>query len=156
MTTSAPTSDPQVLADPHGLVATGEPLATLPELARMIGCSGRALHSLLSRRLNDRVRHVRYRPGATRYHVQDVLTAVEPLKPELEERRQRAEELEAKNRAAKAARLAAAEAAQSARKARQARQSSRRASQTAPKQAPSAEAVEPEVVIVRRPPSRSE
>jgi hypothetical protein len=78
MTTSAPTSDPQVLADPHGLVATGEPLATLPELARMIGCSGRLLHSLLSRRLSDRVRHVRYRPGATRYHVQDVLTAVEP------------------------------------------------------------------------------
>lgn len=149
-------SDPQVLADPHGLVATGEPLATLPELARIIGCSGRALHSLLSRRLNNRVRHVRYRPGGTRYHVQDVLTAVEPLKPELEEHRRRAEELEASNRAAKAARLAAAEAAQSARKAKQARRSSRGPSQTAPKRASSAEVVNPEVVIVRRGPSGSE
>jgi hypothetical protein len=58
MTTS--TSEPHALADPHGLVATGEPRATIPELARRIGCSGRALHSLLGGRLKETVRHVRY------------------------------------------------------------------------------------------------
>jgi hypothetical protein len=95
----------------------------------MIGCSARALHSLLRGPLKETVRHVRYRPGGTRYHVRDVTTSVEPLKQEIEERRRRAEELEATDRAAKKARLAAAEAAQAARKAKQDRRSSRRPSQ---------------------------
>jgi hypothetical protein len=66
------------------------PRPRLPELARMIGCSGRALHSLLRGRVKETVRHVRYRAGGTRYHVRDVVTATEPWKQEIEERRRRA------------------------------------------------------------------
>jgi hypothetical protein len=145
-------SEPQVL-DPHGLLATGEPLATVPELARTIGCSGNALHSLLGGRLYDSVRFVRYKPGALRYCVSDVLTAVEPLKAEIEAHRRCAEELEAADRAAKAARVAAAEAAQSARKARQADRTRRDPRREAPAEAGAGPAKPPEV-IGRRPPPK--
>jgi hypothetical protein len=146
-------SEPQV-TDPHGLLATGEPLATVPELALTLGCSGKALHSLLGGRLYGLVRFVRYKPGGTRYCVADVLTAVEPLKAEIEERRRCAEELEATDRAAKAARVAAAEAAQSARKAKQADRTRREPRREARAQAAARPAKTPEVIIGRRPPSK--
>jgi hypothetical protein len=107
MTTPTPTSEPQVLADPHGLIPSGEPLATVPELARMLGCSGGALKGLLGGPLHKVVRFVRFKPGPCRYSVADVRAAVEPHRGKIEERRQRAADLETRDRAAKAARDAA-------------------------------------------------
>jgi hypothetical protein len=91
-------------SDPHGLFLSGEPLATLPELARMIGCSAKALRGLLDGPLCLRVRYVHRNPGPCLYAVADVLAAVEPHRGQIEERRLRAAEHEAAERAAKVAR----------------------------------------------------
>src|ERR1700722_3358399 len=99
-------TSPQV-TDPHGLLATGEELATAPELAKLLGVSTTVLRGLLGGRLYSLVRFVRYTPGASRYSVADARQAIEPHRPDIEARRLRAEEHAAKERAAKAAKDAA-------------------------------------------------
>jgi hypothetical protein len=99
-------SEPQVI-DPHGLVQLGEPVRTVPELAKLLDVSGKTIRRLLGGPLRETVRFVRFKPGACRYCVADVLRAVEPLKPQIAEWRRRADDLESEQRAAKAARIAA-------------------------------------------------
>jgi hypothetical protein len=97
--------------DAHGLLASGEPLATAPELAKTIGCSARVLRELLRGPLADRVRRVEYyNPGPWRYAVADALEAVKPHLAWIEERRQRGIEHEAAERAAREAKKTAAPA----------------------------------------------
>jgi hypothetical protein len=107
--------------DPHGLLASGEPLATASELAAILGVSGKALRELLGGLLYPRpdalgpvVRFVRGSPGPLRYSVADARTAIEPHRGAIEERRRRAAEQQAQH-AAKQARLAASSAAPSTR-----------------------------------------
>jgi len=107
MTRSAHIAEPQVMADPHGLIASGEPLATVPELARMLGCSGKALHAVLNWPLYRLVPFVRYRGAPSRYSTAAARIAIEPHRAEIEERRQRAQDLETRERAARAQRDAA-------------------------------------------------
>jgi hypothetical protein len=102
-------TEQHVTADPHALLTTGEPLATVPELAGRLGCSTGALKELLRGPLYERVRFVRCTPGPWRYCVADVVQAFEPHRAAVEARRLRAAELEASDRAAKAARGAATE-----------------------------------------------
>ncbi|MGO9837395.1 MAG: hypothetical protein ACLP1X_24655 [Polyangiaceae bacterium] len=99
-------SEPQVI-DPHGLLQSGEPVRTLPELAKLLDVSGKTIRRLLGGPLHETVRFVRFKPGGCRYCVADVLRAVEPLKPQIAQWRQRADDLERQQRAAKAATIAA-------------------------------------------------
>jgi hypothetical protein len=108
--------------DPHGLLDSGEELATQAELARLLGVSRAALRSLLSGPLYDVVRFVRGpKPGPWRYSVADARREITPRLPEIEARkRQAAERQEQEMAAAKAkrdAKAAAHEARPSARKA---------------------------------------
>jgi hypothetical protein len=112
----------EVIVDPHGLLQSGEELAILPEVARLLGCSGKALRELLAGPLSGRVRYLREKV-ATRYCVTDVRAAVEPHRQALGERRQRAAELETSDRAAKALRVAKTAAKHEARLAAKARRS---------------------------------
>jgi hypothetical protein len=95
-----------VISDPCGLLQSGEGLATLPEVARLLGCSGRALRKLLVGPLSGRVRYMRKAGGPTHYCVTDVRAALAPHREALAERRQRAADLETRERAAKALRVA--------------------------------------------------
>jgi hypothetical protein len=97
-------------SDPHGLLESGEELATRSELARLLGCSNRALHQLLSGPLSKRVRFVRD-PKPWRFSVADARAAFEPYRAEIESRRQRAIALDESNRAARAAKIAASQVA---------------------------------------------
>lgn len=102
--------------DPHNLLTSGVDLATLPELAELLGVSHKALRALFQTPdgpLYDRVPLVRSPKGGGpwRYSVADARAAIAPFLPEIEARRQRAAEREARERAAKAARMASANAA---------------------------------------------
>jgi hypothetical protein len=97
---------PQLIADPHGLLRSDEPLASTTELAAMLGCSGRALRALLGGPLHGRTRFVHYRPGPARYCVADVRSAFETYRAEVEARQRRAADREALERAAADARRA--------------------------------------------------
>ena len=61
-------TEPQTTVDPHNLIASGEPLATLHELAHALGApfSVTAVRMLLNGRLLQIVRHCRARPGPAR------------------------------------------------------------------------------------------
>jgi hypothetical protein len=97
--------------DPHGLLASGEPLATVPELARTIGCSSTALRRLLGGPLYEMVHFVGGGAGVPwRYSIADARTAFEPCRARVEERRRVADERQAAERAAKAAKKSAAPA----------------------------------------------
>ena len=98
--------------DPHGLLDSGEELATQAELARLLGVSRGALRSLLSGPLYDVVRFVRGpKPGPWRYSIADARREITPRLPELEARkRQAAERQEQEMAAAKAKRDAKAAA----------------------------------------------
>jgi hypothetical protein len=146
--TDDPMTEPQT-TDPHGLLLSGEELATLSELARLLGCSGRALSELLQGPLHARVRFVRSKPGPWRYSVKDALVAIEPHRVEIEARRQRAVELEASNRTAKAARIAATTAPAVKPTTMAPTTSSKPATKPTPKRSP-LRARSPEVVIVAR------
>jgi hypothetical protein len=108
--TNETATEPEV-TDPHELLESGQELATLAQLARLLSCSARMLNELLQGPLNARVRFVRRKPGPWLYSVTDARVAVEPYRAAIEARRQRAIELEASNRAAKAARIAASQVA---------------------------------------------
>ena len=104
MTTTLPTD---VVTDPHGLLGSGEELATEPELARVLRVSRAVLRELLHGPLYNRVRFVRYTKAPWRFCVSDARTAIEPHRPAIELRRRKADEQEAAERAAAAARRAA-------------------------------------------------
>jgi septum formation inhibitor MinC len=102
------TGKPRV-TDAHGLLDSGEELATLAALASMLGCSRNALRALLQGPLRA-VRWARREPEPTVYCVADARAGFEPHRAEIEGRRQQTIELERAGRAAKAARTAAANA----------------------------------------------
>jgi hypothetical protein len=116
--------DTNEITDPHGLLQSGEELATIGEIAPRLGCSKTALASLLHGPLHELVRRVCYNPG-TRYCVADVVKHYEPHRAEVEARRARGEALENGQRAAsakaKADRQAAHAALMAKKKAREAK-----------------------------------
>jgi hypothetical protein len=98
----------QQVTDPHRLLESGEDLASLSELASMLGCSNNALHKLLDGPLRGAVRWARREPAPAVYCVADARAGFEPLRAEVEASRRRAIEVQEAARAAKAARIAAA------------------------------------------------
>jgi hypothetical protein len=167
-------TEEQRAADDRALLASGEPLATLAELAAMIGVSAKNVRRVLNR---DDVPLVRYLKATSespsRFAVADVKAAVEPHRHEIEERQRRALALAAEERAAAGARKAARAAAHATHVAAKAGRPPRRSGQpsgtgsrAAPaKGAPSSKAhsssfparpargkPEPEVIVVRRRP----
>jgi hypothetical protein len=92
--------------DPHGLLGSGDALATEPELARILGVSRNVLHEMLHGPLHGLVRFVRYVKAPRRYCIADAQTAIEPHREAIEGRRREAEGREAAERAAAAARRA--------------------------------------------------
>src|SRR5208283_5144238 len=106
------------VTDPHGLLTSAEPTATLAELALTLDVSTSALRIVLKgeAEASEHVRFVRCRPASeSRYAVADVRAVVEKNRTWLDERRRQAAQLEATQRAAKQARTAANEAASNAR-----------------------------------------
>jgi hypothetical protein len=103
-------TDEKAPFDPHKLLATGEELATVPELARLLGVSRASLTPLLRGPLYKHVRFVRMPAGTGghRYSVADVRRAIEPHREALAERRRKADEREAQEQAAAAAARASA------------------------------------------------
>jgi len=97
------------VTDAHGLLDSGEELATLASVASMLGCSKNALRALLEGPLRA-VRWARREPEPAVYCVADARSGFEPHRAEIEGRRQQTIELESAGRAAKAARIAAANA----------------------------------------------
>jgi hypothetical protein len=81
---------PQV-TDPHGLLTSGEELASSGPLSLALGCSRAALEGLLGGPLYRLVRFVRYRPGPTLYAVADVRAAFEPYRAGIEARKAQAD-----------------------------------------------------------------
>ncbi|MDP9034971.1 MAG: hypothetical protein M3O50_09195 [Myxococcota bacterium] len=103
--------------DPHGLLPSGEPMATLAELAGMFDVSMNALRIVLQERAAGGARYVRRSPSReTLYAIADVRSAIAENRAWLDERRRVAAELEAMQRAAKALKKAANEAASSTRR----------------------------------------
>jgi hypothetical protein len=102
-------TDDQAPCDPHGLLTSGEELATENELAKLLSVPRVVLHKLLHGALYEHVRFVRAPPGAGkwRYSVADARAAIEPHRVAIEERRRKADAREAADRAAAAAREAA-------------------------------------------------
>jgi hypothetical protein len=168
-------SEEQRAADDRALLASGEPLATLAELAAMIGVSAKNVRRVLNRDDVPLVRYVKATSESpSRFAVADVKAAVEPHRHEIEERQRRALALAAEERAAAGARKAARAAAHATHVAAKAGRSPRRSGPpsgtgsraAAPTQgAPSSKAhassfparpargrPEPEVIVVRRRP----
>jgi hypothetical protein len=143
--------------DPHGLLDSGEELATQAELARLLGVSRAALRSLLGGPLHDSVRFVRGpKPGPWRYSVADARREITPRLPEIEARkRQAAERQEQEMAAAKAkrdAKAAAHEARPSPPKARgSAPVAGKRAEAPPPRDARHSRPAPAEVITRRRP-----
>ncbi len=164
-------SDEQREADDRALLSSGEPLATLAEVAAMIGMSAKNIRRVLSR---DDVPLVRYLKATlespSRFAVADVRAAVEPHRQEIEERQRRAlahaaEEREAAGakKAARAAAHAAHVAAKTARAPRRPAPSASAGSRAPGSSAPASKAhsarfparpagarPEPEVIVMRR------
>jgi hypothetical protein len=95
-----------VLIDPHGLLLSGEELATEGELARILGISRAALHPVFQA-ARAQIRHVHHKPGPCRYSVSDARKAIGPHLPELEARTHLAAARQASEVAAAEARRAA-------------------------------------------------
>jgi hypothetical protein len=80
--------------DPHGLLTSGEELATEAEPARLLSVPRNVLNDLLRGALYEHVRYVRTPPGAGgpwRYSVADALRAIAPHRAAIAERRRKAE-----------------------------------------------------------------
>jgi hypothetical protein len=119
-------NDHHGVSDPCGLLQTGEELATLPEVARLLGCSGKALRELFAGSLSGRVRYIRKDEGPALYCVTDASAAVDPHREALAERRQRAADRETSERAAKSLKVAKTAAEHESRLAAKAERSRRR------------------------------
>ncbi len=104
------------VTDPHGLLTSAEPTATLAELSVTLDVSTSALRIVLKGEASEQVRFVRCRPSSeSRYAIADVRAVVEKNRQWLDDRRRDAAQLEAAQREAKRARTAANEAASNAR-----------------------------------------
>jgi hypothetical protein len=86
-------TEDRFIADPHGLLASGEPLGTIAELATAHGLGRRLVRLVVHRRWQE-IRYVDVRPHR-RYHVGDFAAVVEQLAPALAERAKRIAETEA-------------------------------------------------------------
>jgi hypothetical protein len=98
----------QRTADDAALLASGEPVALLGEIAGMLGVSVKTLRWVVQR---DGAPLIRYlsSPRPVRHCIADVRSAVEAARPDIEARRRRAQEIEAAERAqAEASRAAKA------------------------------------------------
>ncbi len=114
------TTTPTDPLDPHNLVAKGEVLATVPEIAKLLGLSRSELDSVLHGELAGRVHFVRTPPGGGKwlYAVEDAKAAIAPLLPALDEARKRRAERQARDRADAANRKAERQAGHAAHVAR--------------------------------------
>jgi hypothetical protein len=110
----------QQIADPHGLLESGQEVLPPGQLASILGCSKNALRELLHGPLR-KVRWARREPEPAVYSVADARMAFEPHRAEVEAKRQRHIELEASGRAAANAAKEARIAADAKRKAEAAR-----------------------------------
>jgi hypothetical protein len=116
MENDASIGESQVI-DPSRLFESAEELATLANLARQLGCSGKALKALLRGPLRTLVRFAHRKPGPVLYSMSDAREHFEPHRAEVEARRQRALEVEAAACAAAVAAKAARVEADAKRKA---------------------------------------
>lgn len=89
--------------DPEALLASGEPLATIPELAKLLGCGAKRLKPLLARKMYSEVRFLHQAEGPRLYCVADVRNAFEPLREGIMAARAKHEADERAAQAAKAA-----------------------------------------------------
>jgi hypothetical protein len=143
-------TDDQRASDDAALLASGEPLGLLSEIAPMLGVSVRALRWVIQRKGAPLVRYVSStRP--VRHCIADARAAVEAARPDIEARRRRAEEIEAAQRARGEASRAA--------KAVAPRKTTRVTAPAKPRAIAPAPATRskpsgPEVLVVRRPGSR--
>ncbi len=80
-------TEDRFIADPHGLLASGEPLGTIAELATAHGLGRRLVRLVVHRRWQE-IRYVDVRPHR-RYHVGDFATVVEQLRPQIQGTRSR-------------------------------------------------------------------
>jgi hypothetical protein len=147
-------TDEQRAADDAALLASGEPLALLSEIAGMLGVSVKTLRWVVHREGGPLVRYLSS-PRPVRYCIADVRAALEAARPDIEARRRRAEEIEAAERvraeeprAAKAAGPRKTTHVKARAKPRGVTPSSAPVSATRSTQAG------PEVLVVRRPGSR--
>jgi hypothetical protein len=160
-------TDEERARDDQALLASGEPLATMAELAVLLGVNASSIRYVMRRADASPVRSVRATPESpARFSVSDVRAVVDPHRKSLEERRRRAEALEAEERAAARAKKAAraiAHAAHVAAKVARSKggpASNRRAkspppagSGAAPPPVPSRrKGAEPEIIVMRRRP----
>jgi hypothetical protein len=88
-------TEDRFIADPHGLLASGEPLGTIAELATAHGLGRRLVRLVVHRRWQE-IRYVDVRPHR-RYHVGDFATVVEQLRPQIQERARRIAATEAED-----------------------------------------------------------
>jgi len=160
-------TDEERARDDQALIASGEPLATMAELAILLGVNASSIRHVMRRPDASPVRSVRATPEiAARFSVSDVRVAVEPYREALEERRKRAEALEVEERAAARAKKAARAVAHAAHvAAKLARSKGGRSAQRHAKSPPSGgskapppvppsrrKGPEPEVIVMRRRP----
>ena len=141
------------VTDPHGLLTSAEPTATLAELSVTLDVSTSALRIVLKGDASEHVRFIRCKPSSeSRYAVADVRAVVEKNRKWLDERRRDAAQLEATQRAAKQAKTAANEAASNARHDRAPPSSRKVAKQATHQRGPSSERRGPSApeVYVRR------
>ena len=91
-------TDEQRAADDAALVASGEALATLPEIGALLGVSVNVLRGVFQRKGAAMVRYLSSsRP--VQHCVADARAAVEAARPEIDARRRRAEEIDRSQRA---------------------------------------------------------
>ena len=147
--------------DPHGLVASGEPLATIPELREESGISGTILRMLFGLAFCPR-------PGATgpivrcvrspalsdipwRYSLADARAVIALCRPEIEARGQRTDERQAHEQAARAARVASKKKARKSAKTTSEKPAPSTSTPLVP--APAPLPAGPEVIVRRRRPT---
>jgi hypothetical protein len=148
-------SDDERARDEAALLASGEALATLPELSALLGFSAAGIRGVLNHGDASPVRYIRANgESRARYAVADVCAVVESRRADLEERRKRAEAQQAAERGAAEARKAERAVAHAAHVAAKGKGRGRPA--TAPKKDPLSEPPsrrqvrEPEVIVMRR------
>jgi hypothetical protein len=132
--------------DPHGLLLSGEELATEGELAKILGVSRAAMHSTFQA-VRGRIRHVHHKPGPCRYSVADARKAIAPHLSELEARTRLAAERQTAEVAAAKARRTGTEAKREADVASREPPPSSRVSRS---DAPRPKSGAPEVIVRRR------
>jgi len=143
-------TDEQRAADDAALLASGEALATLPELAATLGVSVGILRWVMQKKGAPLTRYISSsRP--VQHCVADVRAAVEAARPDIEARRKRAEEIDVAERArGEASRAAKAAAPKKPAKGAPSKGTVAKAPPAAPTSKPIRPNGGPEVVVVHR------